>query len=226
MRVKKKFLVGTAVGAASLVVLGGAALAQSTDGDGTTGNSMWDRVAEILGVEPDDLESAVEQARAEEREAKLAEKLAEAVEEGVITQEESDSISAWFAARPAFLDELGGIGKHAHFGLRCFGDVDDLEAVLERLITNEVITEEQAQEIRDWMAARPTEALEKLAPEVGIGGGHHRGFNGHFFGRGPNGGLFEGRFHILPYAPDTDDSTDDGADSSGTSTGVAIGASA
>lgn len=224
---KKRFLVGAAVGSAGLVALTGAAMAQSTDDAGTTGNSVWDRVAEILGVEPDDLETAVEQARAEEREEKLAEKLAGAVEEGVITQEEADAVTAWFEARPAFLDEIGGIGAHGHFGLRLLCGANGMNAVVERLIANGAITEEQAQELRDWVAARPAEVLEKLLPEIRIGGGHHRGIHGRMLGRGPGGGLFEGRFHILPYTPPADDggeSDDSGTESSGVAVTAAQGA--
>lgn len=92
MRIRKPWLLG---GLAAVVVLavagGGVVLAQSgTEGD----NSFLDRVAEKLGIEPDQLEQAIRDTRNEDVDA--------AVERGDLTQEEADRLKERLDEKPPF----------------------------------------------------------------------------------------------------------------------------
>jgi hypothetical protein len=202
----KKILVGAAVGTAGLVALTGATFAQ-TEGE-TPAGGVRDRVAEILGIAPEELQDAVQQARGEHREEQIAERLANAVENGVITQEEADSISTWLDAKPEVLDGVGIGGKSGNGGLgHLIGAADSEEkiaALIDRLIEAEKITEDDAVVIKAWLADAPTEALSKLGQGEPGDRGHRRGFSGRMFGEGPGGRLFEGRFQIRPYVPPVD----------------------
>ena len=214
--VKKKLLTGAVVGSAGLIALTGAALAQSDED--TPGSSIRDRVAEILGISSDELQDAVQQAREEFRDEQLAERLAQAVEDGTITQEESDAIASWYDAKPEVLDEIAGAGKGFGFCMQLAGNEERLEARLTELVEDGTITEAGAQEVRDWVAAAPVDALEKLPGAGSYYGMGHGGFHGRIFGRGPGGGLFQGRFQIVPYESSSD-SGDEVSTSSATSVG-------
>lgn len=218
---KKKIFVSAAVGTAGLVALTGATFAQ-TEGD-NPGSDVRDRVAEILGIAPEELQDAVQQARDEHREEKLAERLANAVEEGVITQAEADEITSWLDAMPEALDGAMGYGKRHGFG-HVFGvtaSEERIAALVERLVEAEKITEAEAGEVTAWFADAPTEALSKIAESKGDREGR-RG-HGRMFGEGPGGRMFEGRFQIRPYTPPAN--LDD-AKESGEATSTAIGVSA
>ncbi len=204
----KKLIVGAAVGTAGLVALTGATYAQ-TEGE-TPGSGIRDRVAEILGIAPEELQDAVQQAREEHREEKLAERLANAVEEGVITQDEADEITAWLDAMPEALEGVQAYGKRGGFGnlVKAAASDERIAALVERLVEAEKITEDDVATVTEWLGDAPTEAFEKLHEHGGEGDRRGRGFRGRMFGEGPGGRLFEGRFQIRPYSPpaDLDDS--------------------
>ncbi len=198
----KKILVGAAAGTAGLVALTGATFAHS-GGEGPDG-SVRERVAEILGIEPEELQDAVQQARQEHRDEHIAERLANAIEEGIITQEEADEIQAWFDSMPEVLEGVGGRGGVGNF-VKATSSDERIAAIVERLLNAEKITEEDVEPVTDWMTSAPTEALQKLGQGGDDGDRPRRGFRGQFRGEGPNGGLFEGRFQLRPYAPPADD---------------------
>ena len=203
---KKKLIIGVTASAIGLVAITGAAFAHG--GDGTPGSSVRDRVAEIIGVAPEDLQSAVEQARGEQRDERHAAQLAGAVEAGVITQDEADAIQAWQDSKPGVLDEIKSAGKRGHFRVPMPTDTpsERYGAQLDRLVEAEKITEDEAQEIRDWLAGAPSDALAKMrAANGGDHRGQRRGLRGRMFGQGPGGRLFEGRFQIQPYVPHADE---------------------
>lgn len=203
---KKKLIIGATAGAIGLVSITGAAFAHG--GNGTPGSGVRDRVAEIIGVAPEDLQDAVEQARGERRDEHNAEKLVGAVETGVITQDEADAIAAWQDAKPGVLDKIKAAGGRGHFRVPMPTDTpsERYGAQLDRLVEAEKITEDEAQEIRDWLAAAPSDALAKMRPaNGGDHRGQRRGFEGRMFGQGPGGRLFEGRFQIRPYVPHADE---------------------
>ena len=215
--ISKKILMGAAIGTAGLVALTGATFADTSGQSTTHGNGIKDRVAEILGIAPETLQSAFQQAREEHQDEVLAERLAQAVEDGKITREEADAILSWIDAKPEVLDGLRGFGKRADIGMLIGAakSPERMSAKLDRLVEAGVVSEADAQEIKDWIARAPVGALEKLGPKDGDRPGHERhedgdegegrrhgrGFSGWMLGEGPGGRLFEGRFHIRPYAP-------------------------
>lgn len=220
----KKVLVGAAIGTAGLVALTGATFAQ-TEGD-SSANGIRERVAEILGIAPEDLQEAFEQAREEQREERLAERLANAVEEGIITQEEADAITTWLDAMPESLDDFAGYGKHGNLGhfVGAVSSEERIAALVERLVAAGKITEDEAEGVTAWLEAAPVEVLAKLG-QGNDGHPHRRGFHGRMFGHGPGGRLFEGRFHIRPYTP-SDEADETGTESSNSNAAVAFGQTA
>lgn len=182
---KRKLTVMIAVAAFAVFALGGAAVASAAGGfgGGSGSSERLDRVAEILGIESSELQSAMQQARSEAAAERLAERLAEAVEDEVLTQEEADAIQAWFDGKPEALESLT---RDQHRDMRDANRLGLLAEFLAGLVEDEVLTQVEADEIGTWIEARPTELLEQIRPERGHGRGHHR-FRGH--GRGFGGGM-------------------------------------
>ena len=109
---KKRWIYVTVmVGLLTLAVTGGVAAANFGGGAADDVNT---RAAEILGVEPQALSDALEQAREEVMEAQLQTRLDEAVAEGLITQEQADEYLTWMQDRPDGLDHFGRRGGRGH----------------------------------------------------------------------------------------------------------------
>jgi hypothetical protein len=111
---KKRWIYVTVmVGLLTLAVTGGVAAANF--GGGGAADDMNTRAAEILGVEPQALSDALEQAHEEVMAAQLQARLDEAVVEGLITQEQADEYSTWIQDRPDGLDhDFGRRGGRGH----------------------------------------------------------------------------------------------------------------
>ena len=77
----------------------------------TSEKDLLDRVADILGIEKEDLINAFKQAQQEMREEAFIRALDKAVEGGRITQEQADEIIEWWGQRPDVL--APGMFKHA-----------------------------------------------------------------------------------------------------------------
>ncbi len=77
----------------------------------TTADDRLTRVAGILGITGDTLEAAMQQAQKETAEARMNNRLTQAVQDGKITQDEADQIKTWLGQRPAALDKIGGFGE-------------------------------------------------------------------------------------------------------------------
>lgn len=192
------FGVFVALAAFSLVSVAAA----SAHGFGGSSEQL-DRVAELLGVSPDELSSAIEQAHSEARAERLDERLTTGVDDGVITAEEATAIRDWFNGKPEALSNLSHSDRH---GLRRAYQDDGLADFLASLVTEEILTQAESAEIGSWFDSRPTEALEQLRSEYGRGGHNGRfgrgGFRGHR-GFGGDGG-FRGFNAPAPEAPVTD----------------------
>ncbi len=188
--ISRKALMSTAIAVAGVAVLSGGVLAATNGHRGGPADEVVDKVAEILGVDSEELGEALAQARTELAREQRDERLDQLVTDGVLTREQVDEIKTWQAARPAVLDEVGPHGGH---GFRGNGPVSDER--LARLVENGVLTQEQADEIKAWHDARP-DALSEIRPNQG----HHfgrqnragHGFKGQF--RGSFQGEFEGQF--------------------------------
>jgi len=215
-------MAGVTAGLLGVVALTGTAFAWGggEGGIGGRADAVRDRVAEILGIERSALDDAFQQAHQEAAEAALAERLAALVEAGTITQAQADDITAWVDARPAVLDELGGVHGYGALkaGLHGFS-----EARLAALVEAGTITQAQADEIQAWVDARPAIVDELLPVQHGFGGRGFGRFHGH--GVGPRGGHFEFRGRIGPggifHLPVPDVETPE-AEESGTDTEAAL----
>ena len=191
---KRKIMLGATAGLIGALAIAGAAFAHEGPADGTRGDSIKDRVAEILGIDRADLDSATKTARNEYRDAKQEEKLAELVEQEVITQAQADEIDAWQDARPDVVDELKLVGRGKGHGQGSMPPADEnaIEARLDALVEQEVITRDDADEILAWYNDKP-EYLDDLHQELRgerdgrrghrnhgrRGFGWPRGFHGH-----------------------------------------------
>ena len=99
---RKKKLIVIAVLAAVLLAgsMGGVALAQTENGDDSSSNKFVAKVAEILGVDEQELEDAIDQARSEIRDEALDSYLEGLIEEGEITEEEAEEYKTWCNNKP------------------------------------------------------------------------------------------------------------------------------
>ena len=88
------------VGATATVMAEGEDEDTTTVTEEETEGGFLGRVADILGIEREDLVSAFEQARQEIYEEAFINRLNEAVVEGRITQEQADEIIKWWEQRP------------------------------------------------------------------------------------------------------------------------------
>ena len=152
---KRKLVLGTTAGLIGALAIAGAAFANTGSPDGNPQDSIKDRVAEILGIDRDDLDSAMSTAREEHREAKQDERLSALVEAGTITQEQADEIDAWEDTKPEIMDQLKKLAKE-YGGVR-----GDLETTLATLVEKEFITQAEADAASEWTDAKP-EYLDDL----------------------------------------------------------------
>ena len=199
---KRKIMLGASAGLIGALAIAGAAFAHEGPRDGDRGDSVKDRVAEILGIGRENLDAAMQTARDEYRDAKQEEKLAALVQQEVITQAQADEIDAWQDARPAVMDDLKLTGKGRGRGSMPPADENAIEARLAALVVQEVIAQADADEILAWHDAKPG-YLDDLRQQLrgerdgqrGDGNrgrqhrgrrGHHGGPRGHF---GPQGGF-------------------------------------
>lgn len=193
---KRKIMLGATAGFIGALAVAGAAFAQEGPADGSARDSIQDRVAEILGIDREDLDSAMSSARYEYRDAQHDEKLAALVEAGVITQEQADEINAWHDSRPEVMDGLRQLGQGRYPGQMSPVAGASFEDHILALVEQEVITQAEADEIIAWNDDRP-EYLDELREEMRGDFGGFRGQQGHFqrggrghFGPGSQGGQF------------------------------------
>jgi polyhydroxyalkanoate synthesis regulator phasin len=114
-------------------------------------NPVFNRVAEILGIDKQQLADAFKQALKEEREQRLDQRLQEMVDEGKITQEQASEYKQWLEARPDIKIPLRPA---------------ILDEQLQKLVDEGKITEEEAAQYKEWLASKPdiplTERQNKL----------------------------------------------------------------
>ena len=161
-------LIGTAVSIVAVVgAFAGIAAAQTSEDDGDS-QTFVQRVAAILGIEPDDLDDAMQQVKDELHSERRDAKFAELVENGALTQEEADAIEEWQDSKPEIefnLVDRGGEGKRGwnrkgfghHGGAGWLGSSDKIDYLVEQGI----ITQDDADSLTEWWDSRP-EALDDL----------------------------------------------------------------
>ena len=228
----KKLLVGLA--AAVLVVLGvagGTVLAQSADEDGEK-KSFADRVAEILGLDSDTVESALNQARSEMQDERTDSLLEKAVEAEKITQEQADAYSDWLDDRPegvgewfrfsynpnareqleAKLDEAVEAEKmtqeQADAALERFDEKvaamdENFEAAVDKAVEAEKMTQDEADSLTSWYDEKPDGVMPGYGGRGKFGRGNSFG-HGKFRGRGGFHGRSGGSWHMYKGKQSTD----------------------
>ncbi len=166
------FLIGTAVSVVAVVgAFAGLAAAQSNDDDGAS-QTFVERVAAVLGIESDDLESAMQQVKEEIQTERQDAKFSELVEAGTLTQEEADAIKEWQDSKPEIAFNFGdedGNGKRGWgrkgFGYRGGGWLGSSDKI-DYMVEEGVITQADADSLSEWWDSRP-DALENLMGDRG-----------------------------------------------------------
>ena len=148
---KRRWLIGAVVAALAVLGLaGGVIMADEADGKGSRFGAFAERVASILGLETDDVESAMEQAKQELAEEAMDEKLAMMVEKGAFTQQQADDWKAWMEARPeGFKLPYFAPGRGA----------ERLDAMLAAMVEKGAITQAQADEYKAWIESAPEDVI-------------------------------------------------------------------
>lgn len=117
-RRKKFLLVGLLTAVLLVGSIGGVVLAQTENGDDSQPKTLLARVAEILGIDQQQVEDAFTQARSEMRTEVLQKRLQNLVDQGKITQGEADQYLEWQQSKP---DVPVRLGSRGHGGFRWLG---------------------------------------------------------------------------------------------------------
>ena len=114
---KRWFLVALMVGVLAVGVTGATVFAQSSEGNGGGPvKGLVSRVAQILGIDDQEVQDAFDQARMEMRDEAIRTKLDRQVEAGRLTQDQADEYYGWYQDMPEGVDGLfggRGFGKSA-----------------------------------------------------------------------------------------------------------------
>ena len=104
---KRWLIVALMVGVLAVGVTGATVLAQSSGGNGGGPvKGLVSRVAQILGLDDQQVQDAFDQARMEMRDEAVRTKLDGLVEAGRLTQEQADEYYDWYQDMPSGLDRL------------------------------------------------------------------------------------------------------------------------
>src|SRR4030043_1722195 len=135
MRKSQKVVLATVLVAIMLISSAPAiAMAQGNEAPDRQG-ALMSQVAEILGIDQQELENALKQAQMELRQETLDARLQELIAEGTLTQEQANELKAWINARP---------------------DVPNIPPrQLKEALDKGTITQEQIDQLKAWMEARP-----------------------------------------------------------------------
>lgn len=169
--ISRKLIVGAASGLMGALALAGAVFAQEdSPNNENPRNAINDRVAEILGIEREDLDSAMQVARKEHHEKKREEHLSALVEAGTITQEQADEIKAWQDNKPEVMNKLNKLKLNDLKNRRAKKDFRKPDKKkheikhgfankLSTLVEKELITQIEANEVIAWLEEKPDYAV-------------------------------------------------------------------
>lgn len=174
---KRWFVVAASVALLAVGLTFGSVFASNSNAGGTFGesrlfeqraashygnNDTWlDRVAEILGVERIDLDSAIAAASDERANTRFEEYVQGLVDDETLTSDQATSANDWFDERPS---NSGPIA----FRLAGTADSDKVDSALERLVENEKLTQDESDALSSWHDDRPDSL-----PEVSRKHGRH-----------------------------------------------------
>ena len=154
----KRFLILVPVLAVVLLfgIMAGVVFAQNGNDGHDPNQDILARVAQILGIDQQKLADAFNQARTEFE----AQRLDKLVQDGKITQEQADQLKAWEAARPdpksdpqKFEEWLKSRPDIPFMGPP--GPPPNMDEMLDKLVQDGKITQEQADQLKTWEAAKP-----------------------------------------------------------------------
>ena len=131
-------------------------------------SAVLSRVAEIVGVEQDALESAFKTAFDEQAETRFDDRIDALVADETLTEDEGNAAKTWFEDRP----ELSGL---LALRLAHTSDTERVNNWLERLVDAGKLTQEQADALSSWHAERPDSLPESERRHHGHRKGHHDG---------------------------------------------------
>ena len=181
---KRWFVVVGAVALLSIGLVGGSVVAAGANGNGL-GSGRHDvpgqdgyrhgkgdrsavlaRVAEIVGVEQDTLESAFRTAFDEQAETRFDDRIDALVADETLTEDEGNAAKTWFEDRP----ELSG-----PLAIRLAGtsDTEKVDSWLTKLVDNEKLTQTEADALSEWHDDRPESLPEFGRKHFGGRHGHH-----------------------------------------------------
>lgn len=169
MRIGRRWVIGSLVGAGALGALAVGVAVASPLGDGEKPrDKVIERAEAILGLESGRLEDALEQAQADIARDRRDAHLDQLVKDGVITQAEADEIKAWLDSMPEAVRKIPG-----KFGLLPgvvpfpvppeIGTLHhDIGTMLDKLIEDGAISQEQANEMRELFKKGAFEHAERF----------------------------------------------------------------
>ncbi|MBM4446627.1 MAG: hypothetical protein FJ023_04650 [Chloroflexi bacterium] len=178
MRKIQKFVLATVLVAIMLISSAPAIALAQEDGAPERRGALIAQVAEILGIDQQELEDALKQAQMELRQETLDARLQELIAEGTLTQEQADDLKAWMNARPDVPNippkqlkealEKGVITQEQVDQLKAWmeakPDTPNIGATIgERLVEEGIVTQQQADEYKAWMESRPAD-IPKVGP--------------------------------------------------------------
>ena len=179
MRKIHKFILASVLVAVMLIAGTPAIASAQEDGLPERQGVLIAQVAEILGIDQQELEDALRQAQMELREGNLDARLQELIADGTLTQQQANELKAWMDARPDVPNIPPRQLKEAlEQGIITQEQVDQLKAwvearpdvpnigtpIGERLVEEGIVTQQQTDEYKAWMESRPADI-----PKVGIG---------------------------------------------------------
>lgn len=151
----------------------GNSLHQGYDDDGRRGGkgdggAVMARVAEILGIEQDTLESAFATALDEKANTKFEEYVQGLEDNETLTADQATEANDWFDQRPSNSGPLA-------IRLARTSDSDRVDTALEKLVDKERITQDEADTLSDWHDDRPDSLPTATRDHSGRRKGHHNG---------------------------------------------------
>ena len=136
-------------------------------GKGDNG-AIMERVAEILGIEQDTLESAFATALDERADTKFEEYVQGLEDDETLTSDQATEANDWFDERPSNSGPLA-------IRLARTSDSDRVDTALEKLVDKERITQDEADTLSDWHDDRPDSLPMVTHEHSGRRKGHHDG---------------------------------------------------
>ena len=195
---KRWFVVVGAVALLSIGLVGGSVFAAGANGDGLgrglhhasdhdgyrhgkgDSSAVLARVAEIVDVEQDTLESAFKTAFDEQAETRFDDRIDALVTDETLTEDEGNAAKTWFEDRP----ELSG-----PLAIRLAGtsDSEKVDSWLAKLVENEKLTQDESDALSGWHDDRPESLPELGRKHSGERHGHRDGNHSHGHADGDDG---------------------------------------